>query len=219
MIKKLFLMSLLLVGTLVNAQDDNTAKAKTQLDELSKKIKAYTSMSIEFTLSLKLSDGTSEEQKGKGTVKGEKYFVEIAEKEIRCDSKKVWTYDPEANECAVTCLDDEESSKEEDLMNPSKMFTFWEEGLKYTYEKESTDGGVKVDEIKLVPKDPKKSKFHTIILKINKSTKMIHSVMVKGKNGDVMTYKISKFTPDVTTKDSDFKFDKSKHPGVTMIDC
>lgn len=216
--KKIFLMSLLLVGTLVNAQDE-TAKAKTLLDELSKKIKGYTSMQIEFSMALKLSDGTSEEEKGKGTVKDEKYFVEMAGKEIRCDSKKVWTYDAEANECAITCLDDEESSKEEDLMNPSKMFTFWEEGLKYTYEKESTDGGVKVDEIKLVPKDPKKSKFHTILLKINKSTKMIHSVTVKGKNGDVMTYKISKFTPNVETKDSDFKFDKTKHPGVTMIDC
>jgi outer membrane lipoprotein-sorting protein len=217
--KKLFLMSLLLVGTLVNAQDENVTKAKTLLDELSKKIKGYTSMQIEFAMNLKMSDGTTEEEKGKGTVKGEKYFVEMAGKEIRCDGKKAWTYDKDANECAVTCLDDEESSKEEDLMNPSKMFTFWEDGLKYTYEKEATDGGVKVDEIKLVPKDAKKSKFHTIILKINKSTKMIHSVTVKGKNGDVMTYKISKFNSDVTTKDSDFKFDKSKYPGVTMIDC
>lgn len=217
--KKIFLMSFLLVGTLVNAQDDNAAKAKTLLDELSKKIKGYTSMAIEFTMSLKMADGSSEEEKGKGTIKGEKYFVEMAGKEIRCDSKKVWTYDEEANECAITCLDDEESSKEEDLMNPSKMFTFWEEGLKYTYEKESTDGGVKVDEIKLVPKDPKKSKFHTIILKINKEKKTIHSVTVKGKNGDVMTYKITKFTPNVETKDTDFKFEKSKHPGVTMIDC
>ena len=48
---------------------------------------------------------------------------------------------------------------------------------------------------------------------------MIHSVVVKGKNAEVMTYKITKFTPNVSVKDSDFKFDKSKHPGVTMIDC
>ena len=57
------------------------------------------------------------------------------------------------------------------------------------------------------------------ILKINKEKKQIHSVTVKGKNGDTMTYKITKFTPNVEVKDSDFKFDKSKHPGVTMIDC
>ncbi len=217
--KNLFLAGFLLAGTLVNAQAvDNTAKAKTLLDALSTKIKAYTSMQIEFSMHLKNGD-VDETQKGKGTIKGEKYFVEMAGKEIRCDSKKVWTYDPDANECAVTCLDDGEASDDEDLLNPSKMFTFWEEGLKYTYEKETTDGGVKVDEIKLVPKDPKKSKFHTITLRINKETNMIHSVIVKGKNGETMTYKITKFTANPTTKDSDFKFDKSKYPGVTMIDC
>lgn len=218
--KKLILAGLFLAGTFaVNAQDENATKAKTLLDELSKKIKGYTSIQVEFSMNLKMQDGSAEDQKGKGTIKGEKYFVEIAGKEVRCDSKKVWTYDPDANECAVTCLDDGETDDSEDLLNPSKMFTFWEEGLKYTYEKESTDGGVKVDEIKLVPKDPKKSKFHTIILKINKEKKQIHSVTVKGKNGDTMTYKITKLTPNVEVKDSDFKFDKSKHPGVTMIDC
>lgn len=215
--KKILFLSLLLISGSLFAQD-NTQKAKTILDDLSKKVKGYSTMQIEFTMHLKTPD-VNEQQKGKATTKGDKYYVEMAGKQIQSDGKKVWTYDPDANECVVTCLDDEETSDEEDLLNPSKMFSFWEDGLKYTYVQETTDGGVTVHEIKLVPKDPKKSKFSQITLYVNKAKTEIHKVIVKGKNGEVMTYKVSKFTPNVSTEDSDFKFNKSKHPGVTMIDC
>ncbi|MBX7093371.1 MAG: outer membrane lipoprotein carrier protein LolA [Flavobacteriales bacterium] len=204
--------ALLLIGFQSFAQDKDP-KAKAELDEVSKKVKGYTSFSVEFSSNLKTKDGGSENQSGKATIKGNKYIIETGEQKIISDGKTVWTILVKEKEVYENPAEDDD----DELMNPTKMFSIWEKDFKYKWVKEETVNGATLVEIHLFPVSPAKSKFHTVIIKINKATHDVNSVTVKGKEGDVLTYKLVKLTPNVNVNDADFKFDKAKYPGYTVI--
>lgn len=207
------LMGFLFLGLNVNAQEKDP-KAKAVLDEVSKKIKSYNSFAVEFTSTLKASSGASPEtQSGKAIIKGDKYIVEIGGQKIINDGKSVYTIVIADKEVYVNEIEE----GDDDLLNPSKMFTIWEKDFKYKYIKEETIGGVPVHEIHLYPVNPAKSKYHTIIVKINKAKSELHSVIVKGKEGEVLSYTLTKFTANPSVTDDDFKFVKAKYPGYTII--
>ena len=69
---------------------------------------------------------------------------------------------------------------------------------------------------KAVSENPKESKYHTLIVKVNKSTPKIHSMTVKTKDGMTLYYTITKLTPNIEVGDSKFKFDPAKNPGVEV---
>ena len=107
--------------------------------------------------------------------------------------------------------DDEES------INPKKLMTIWEGGFKNKYVKEMDLGGEMVDVINLYPKNAAKVEYHTVILYISKSSNELKKVILKMKDGTVMTYRLTKFESNPTISDSKFVFDKSKYPGYTVI--
>ena len=73
-------------------------------------------------------------------------------------------------------------------MNPTKLLTIWEKGFKYRFIKD--EGGIQ--EIHLFPTDTKKTKYHTVIVKVDKAKTQVSSVTVKGKSGDVTELIINK---------------------------
>lgn len=204
--------AMLFLGLQSFAQDKDP-KAKAVLDEVSKKVKGYTSFSIEFSSNLKTPDGVNENKGGKATIKGDKYIIEAGDQKIISDGKTVWTILVKEKEVYENPMEDNDDDQ---LLNPTKIFTLWEKDFKYKWVKEETANGVTLVEINLYPTKPK-SKFHTVIVKVNKSTHDINSVTVKGKDGEVLTYKLTKLTPNVAVSDADFKFDKAKYPGYTVI--
>jgi len=64
--------------------------------------------------------------------------------------------------------------------------------------------------------EPKESKYHTLIVKINKAENKIHSMTVKTKDGISLYYTIEKMLSNIEITDSKFKFDKAKHPGIEI---
>jgi len=205
---RLILFIALLFGGLSYGQDE---KAKTILDGISLKTKAYKTMVIEFTLIVS-SPEKEVTQTGKIWIKGEKYMLSLTDQEIYCDGVTITTYlkAPE-NECYTKKVADIE---EGEIVSPSQLLTIWEEGYTYKYIQENTYADRPAHEIHLFPKDPSKSKHHTIILKIDKEKNEIVFIMVKGKEGINMKYKLSKFEKDVEISDSKFKFDPAKYPGI-----
>ena len=71
--------------------------------------------------------------------------------------------------------------------------------------------------INLFPKNPGKVQYHTIILYISKSTNDLKKAIMKAKDGTVMTYSLTKFTPNAAVEDSKFVFDIKKYPGYTLV--
>ncbi len=198
-----------------NSNPEKDARAKQILDEVSKKTRSYTSFSVEFTSTLEnKQNNVKESQSGKVTVKGDKYIVEAGDQKLISDGKTVWTILTKDKEVHVNPIDDDDDQ----TLNPSKLFTVWEKDFKYRFIKEETVGGQTLYEIHLFPEKPAKSKFHTVILKIDKAKSELSSLTIKGKEGDVLTYKLTKFTANPAVSDADFKFERSKYPGYTIID-
>jgi len=198
----------------LSAQEPIDKKAKAILDELSVKTKAYTSIKAEFTIVLESKDKKKDSQNGTILLKGEKYKLEIKGQDIICDGKTSWTYLKDANEVQVNNVD----NKNEEL-NPANIFTLYEKGYKYKFEKEETIAGATIQTISLFPTiSPDKKKFHTVKLMIDKTKKQISSVKMLMKDGSTVIYNIKTFTPNTEIKDNTFAFDKAAHPGVEIVD-
>ena len=197
------------------AQETVDVKAKTVLDELSKKTKSYSSIKAEFIFTIENKDKKiTETQNGVIQVKGNKYKLEIKGQEIISDNKNVWTYLKDANEVQINNVD----SNSTDALSPSSIFTIYEKGYKYKFDKEEVKGSTTLQIIDLYPVNPDKKKFHTLKLAIDKAKKQILYVKMLMKDGSTYTYNIKTFTPNVDIKDSTFAFDSKSHPGVEVID-
>ncbi len=204
--------ALLLVGT-TQAQDD--PKSKAILDKLVEKNKGYTSFEATFTSRLQnKEDGLDVKQSGKAQVRGKKFRLQLDDNTIMMDGTTMWTYSKESNE--VTISDPSEMDQE---MDPSKLFTQYETGFKSAFVEERKEAtGQVLQVIKLFPLEPAKKAFHTVMLTIDKATSEPREVKVMYKEGNIVTYTLQKFTPNVSLPESTFTFDKSKYPGVEVND-
>jgi outer membrane lipoprotein-sorting protein len=147
-------------------------------------------------------------------MKGDKYFLTLPDQDIYCNGTTVSTYIKDDNECYVSDVDEMDS----DMVQPSQLLTIWENGFTYKYSKELTFSGKQVHEILLYPKDKKNSKFHTIVVRIDKAKNEVVYAHIKGKDGTHMKYTLSKLVKNISIPDTKFVFNKAKHPGVEITE-
>ena len=192
----------------VQAQD-----SKTILDKLSAKTKNYETIYAEYDAVLEdKKNGINETNSGAIRIKGQKYNLDIANYKVICDGENVWTYDKDENFCSIDLLED----MDEDMFDPSKLFSLWEDDFKHEYKGMTKVNGAEAYHINLYPLDPKEKPFHTIEMYINKAKMEVVKVVSKGREGADMIYTVKKFTPNSGVSDSDFTFVESKYPGVDV---
>ena len=209
------LLGILFLGlTAFGATAQVDAKAKAILDKVSKLTKTYKTISVDFSMTVTSPDGSPIKQKGKAFMKGDKYFLTLPDQDIYCNGITVSTYIKDDNECYVSDVDEMDS----DMVQPSQLLTIWENGFTYKYSKELTFSGKQVHEILLYPKDKKNSKFHTIVVRIDKAKNEIVYAHIKGKDGTHMKYTLSKLVKNISIPDTKFVFNKAKHPGVEITE-
>jgi outer membrane lipoprotein-sorting protein len=202
--KKLFLFLFITLTLTITAQDQDP-KAKAILDELSKITKAYKTISADvvYTMFNKDKKALDKPQTWKIMVKGQKFKLEIPGTVIVCDGKTLWNYNKDAKEVTIKNFDP--ASEEQ---NPSTIFTIYETGYKYKYDKEVTVAGVLCHGIDLFPAiKPEKKKFHTVKLFVNKVKKQIVEVKMMMKDGGTSVYDIKVMKPNVEMPDNIFVFD------------
>ena len=201
---KLFLL-LLILPSILFAQDP---KAKQILDELSDKTKAYTSIEAKFTntFSSTVTD-INESQSGKLYLMDDAYRLEMEGQTIICDGETNWIYLEDEEEVNITERDDEENE-----LNPSKIFTIYEQGYKYKFVKEDQ----KSYHIDLFPKES--GPFSKVELFINKSKMQISSFNMIDKQGSHYKYVIDSFITNQKIEKDFFVFKVSDHPNVDVID-
>src|SRR6478609_9076332 len=209
--KSIFIFIGIIVGHVAIAQQD--PKALEILDAMSKKYKAIHSFEVNFTQTLtNESAGVKEEVKGKFTVKGEKYKLELVEQQVYNNGTTMWTYLPSSKEVNVDNFD----PKSEDL-NPSKFYEMYKKGFKYLLMGDKTEAGVPCDEIDLVP-EKKDAQYFKIKMMISKKDKSVQNFTMFDRSGNKYKYVITKFVPNVKVDDAYFTFDAKKHPGVEVVD-
>jgi chaperone LolA len=219
LMKKLFTLLTLVPVLSVNAQQDkdpttNDPDAKKILDAVSAKFKTYKAPQASFTYKVENAQGKAlSTKKGTVTMKGNKYKVSMDGIEIYSDGKTVWNYDKSANEVTVNSVDASGNA-----MTPQKLLTnFYDKDFYYKYNGEKKDGKKTVQEIELTPTDKNKS-FHKVYLMVDKAGQTISSAKFLEKTGGRYSYTITNLKTNASVSDNDFIFDKSKHPGVEVVD-
>jgi outer membrane lipoprotein-sorting protein len=188
-------------------------KALEVLEAMSKKYKSITAFEASLTSSLvNESANVKDEFKGKITVKGDKYRLELPEQQVYNNGTTVWTFLPEQKEVNIDNFD----PKSDDL-NPSKIFDMYKKGFKYLLVGDKAEAGILCDEIDLVP-EKKDAQYFKIKMMISKKDKSVASWTMFDRGGNRYKYIITKFTPNVKVEDSFFNFDVKAHAGVEVSD-
>lgn len=201
------LLVLLLFGTatlFLNAQDQDP-KAKAILDDVSKTTKSYKTITADYSLAfLNKEKKQTEKQTGKVLIKGQKFKLEIPGNTIVCDGKTLWNYNKDAKEVTIKNFE----ADNQDQLNPSKIFTMYETGYKFKYDKEEKIGKSTYHVIDLYPAvKPEKKKFHTIKLYVDKVKKQVSQLKMLMKDGTMQVYEIKTLKPNAEMIDNSFVFD------------
>jgi outer membrane lipoprotein-sorting protein len=209
----LLIAAIVISSKLLNAQTDT--EAKKILDKLSEKTKSYKTIEVEFTFIVDNKDQKiNETAKGTLKMKDEKYRLLMKDQEIICNGQKVYTFNKEANEVQVIGVNE----LEEDAITPKNMFTIYESNFKSRIKEKKTEDGKNITVIDLYPMNPKEKDYSIVRLFVDTDKNMVAKATVLAKNGTLYTYKIDKMVPDKEMNESLFIFDKSKYPGVTIIE-
>ncbi|MCB0734876.1 MAG: outer membrane lipoprotein carrier protein LolA [Flavobacteriales bacterium] len=211
--KKLVAVSLafLLAGaSAITAQDQTATKI---LSNVSKTYKSYKTIKAGFYIDIKNPQTKSSiKQSGTLYLKGKKFRINMTDQEIYCDGKTMWTYFKEENEVQISKYDPNNHE-----INPSEIFTVYENGFDYKYTGETLKGAKKLQHIELTPQNKTKPYFK-VKLSIDKTAHKIDEMLVLNKNGVQSTYGISSFSGNININDTYFKFDEKTKPGVVVID-
>lgn len=176
-------------------------------------MKSLKTFYVEFNANIKNSStGVNESEKGKGWVKGNKYFATYGEITLLSNGLKTWTVINEEKS-----VYESDASDDEESMNPKKLMTIWENGFKNKYEKASTFNGENVHIIKLYPTNPDNADYHTILLYVSSKSSELKKAVMKTNDGTTMTYHLTKFVSNKDIADSKFVFNKAQYPGFAVI--
>lgn len=196
------------------AQQDQ--KAKGILEKVTESTRGYSTISASFNYVMEnKSEGIHEENKGNIILKGDKFHLSLPMlgMEMFNDGKTVWTYMKDANEVTVAGADDEMN----ELMDPSKLFTIYEEGFNYKFIEEKTVGGVPVYVIDLFPEN-NEIEYSKIRIQVEKQRMLIKHAEMVGKEGANYIVQVNDLKTNVPANDGEFVFDKSKYKNVEVID-
>jgi outer membrane lipoprotein-sorting protein len=208
---KLFLLLFLTPSFFIYGQKDQ--KSQEILKGVSAKYKTFKSVGASFKVVIEdKKENTMQSQNGSITISGNKYNLSITGQQIISDGKTSWTYLKDANEVQIN-----DATTKSDAISPANIFTVYENGFDSRFVEEKTIAGKTLQIIELMPLDKKKS-FFKIQLQINKNEKNVVSAKVFNNNGSVLTYSVTKFTPDVPVAETQFSFDQKKYPGVEVVD-
>ena len=187
---------------------EQNMKSKEILAKVSDNYQQYSSMKFTFTLNINSQD-FNEEQEGFAIMKDDKFCYETNERKVICDGKTVWTVIMEDDECYIDNLSDLDNT-----INPSEIFTIWKTGFNYKYVKKEGNNHF----IKMFPQNPDKSKYHTIIMKVDEGSNSIKQSTVKTKDGVSIKLTIINLEGNPVISENTFFWAESKYPNVDVID-
>lgn len=178
------------------------------LNKVSKKTASYSNIEAHFTNTIisKAAD-INESQKGVLFLQGDLYRLELKEQTIISNGESNWIHLIDENEVQITEVDEEEES-----MNPSKMFTIYQEGYKTQFVSENSDLYI----IDLIPEES--GSFIKVELRINKKEARIDGFTLFDKNGGKYTYDVNLFKVNQSFDNDFFQFNYNEHPNVDVID-
>lgn len=212
--KRITMMLVVLITAGIAAQAQYDQKAKIILDAMSVRYKKMPSYVAKFSTALvNETEGLNEVFEGEITVSGDRYMLKTEEQEIINDGTTVWTYLPDVNEVNI-----DDYLPDEDEITPSSIFDEYKNGYKYIWLENTKEQGMDSDVIDLIPDDAVNAQFFKIKMVISTKDRTLLKWTMFEKQGNKYVYTISDFNDKAVVSDALFKFDKSKYPGVEIVD-
>ena len=212
--KNTLLFFLVMATSAVTAQSD--MKAKSLLEETSRNMQSFQSMSASFNFTMENPAMKIKEQNsGTLLLKGEKYQVKLPDMgmQIFCDGKTVWNLMEDAGQVTLSNAGEEG----EGMIDPTTIFNVYQEGYSYKFIEEKSVGGKLVAYINLLPEE-KNSGFTKLTVGIDKAAKVVHSLVTHGKDGNMYGIYVNNLKTNLPIADSEFVFTKAKYPGIEEVD-
>jgi len=208
-----FILIICAVFTTSLSFSQGEAKAKKLLDEVSKKIKTYENIYVEFKYNLDNNqENVHQETRGNVTLKGDLYNVNFLGTNQVFDGKKTYMIITEDEEVNISdAIDDDE-----DTITPSKFFSFYENGFTYKWDKLQDTSGRKIQYVYLSPIDSNSDIDH-IKLGIDVKTNHIYKLIETGKNGTITTLTVTTFKTNQPISSTLFTFDEAKFKKLGYI--
>jgi len=183
------------------------------LNKLSEKAQSFKAYEIAYTSTLvDLKNDFELSQQGIVQIEGDRFHLDLGDYVIYCDGETVWTFEPEMNECYI---DDTETMKEEG-MDPSKLFTVWEEDFRREWMGRASVEGRDCAHINLYAGTEKA--YHTLQIFVDDKALEVVQIVMKGREGSDVTYTVKSFSTTLDVLPGMFTFPAEKHPGVDLID-
>lgn len=210
----LIVVAALLATMAVLGQNDQ--KAKDLLEQTSKKMQSFQTLSANFTFTMENAKMNIKEQNsGSLLLKGKKYQVKLPDLglQVFSDGKTVWNFMESANQCMITNVGDDAQGG----IDPSAIFNIYQEGYTFKFIAEKQEAGKTISYVDLFPQD-KSTEFQKITVGVDKAKMMVHSLVTHGNDGNQYGIYVKEFKTDQPVADSEFLFNPAKHTSVEVID-
>ena len=214
MTKRVIIAALLFCTLTAAAQSD--PKAKTLLEETSKKMQSFQTLSATFTFTMEnVKMKVREQNSGSLLLKGNKYQVKLPDMgmQIFCDGKTVWNLMEEAGQVTVSNAGDEGAG----VIDPTTIFNVYQKGYQYRFVEDKTASGKIISYIDLVP-DDKTVEFTKLMVGIEKAGQVVKSLVTHWKDGNLYGIYVLDMKTNQPVADSEFLFNKAKYPDIEVVD-
>lgn len=202
---KLTLILLFAFGMLRGQTQDPEAKAL--LQAVNAKVESYKNIQIDFKYVLENdSENIRQETRGKITLSGDKYALNILGIQRLYDGETLYTISSEDEEVTIS----KNNSDDNNTISPSALLTFYESGYNYKLDISQQKFGRKIQYIKLTPIDSE-AEIKYALLGVDTKTKHIYNLIEIGVNDTKTTLTIMSFKTNIQLAKSFFIFDASKY--------
>lgn len=202
-----------------NAQAEFNEKSDEEalniLEQISTKFNNGKGHSIDFEFLIEMSDASQETHEGQLFQAGNKFVLNLNEREIISDGESVWVYFKEENELQIN---DAEFDEEDDFASPQSIFNLYKSD-KYLFaiSNYARENGQPVTQIECKPLDDD-SEFSKMRLTVLDKSNRVKRFKIFAKDGTRMTMSISDHKEDISFSDDQFSFDESKYPDIIIED-
>lgn len=197
----------LLIAVIFAMSNVYSQSAKSLLTEVSKKVKSYDNIQIDFKYNLSnAKEKVNQDTRGDVTLSGNKYVLHMMGTTRLFDGKKIFTIVPEDEEVNISNY----NAQDDKEITPSKLLTFYENGYISKMDIVQNVRGRRIQFVKLTPIDSK-AEIKNILLGIDIQTKHIYKLIQTDDKGTKYTLTVNSFKTNQPLSKTLFTFDEAKY--------
>ena len=197
----------LLIAVIFAMSNVYSQSAKSLLAEVSKKVKSYDNIQIDFKYNLSnAKEKVNQDTRGDVTLSGNKYVLHMMGTTRLFDGKKIFTIVPEDEEVNISNY----NAQDDKEITPSKLLTFYENGYISKMDIVQNVRGRRIQFVKLTPIDSK-AEIKNILLGIDIQTKHIYKLIQTDDKGTKYTLTVNSFKTNQPLSKTLFTFDEAKY--------